>query len=81
MNPQHLIDYAQRDWQLLDEKKAEYWRERQHRLGPGEGVRVAEELRRWVRQIRPDWPTPADREADLAHHIRLGEMLRSVQLD
>ncbi len=43
-------------------------------------LRIGDSLREQARALRPDWPDEAEREADLAHHIRLSELLRSVVL-
>lgn len=56
-----------------------YWVERLRRLGPAESFRVAAELRRHVRTVRPDWPDRAEREADLATHVAVHEALSCVQ--
>ncbi len=78
MLKQDLIDFAQRSRVDLAEIDAAYWRERKQRYGEGEGLRIAEELRQQVLLVRPDWPTPEDRAADLAAHVQLSEQLRSV---
>ena len=70
--------YMSRDWDAVRVAKDRYWGERIRRLGAAEGLRVGEELRRQVLAMHPGWPSPADREADLAHHVRLGELLRRV---
>lgn len=79
MDRQDLLAFSRRNWAQLAELKAEHWRERRERLGPAEGVRMAELLRQHVRRTRPDWPDARQRAEDLAHHIRLGEMLRRVR--
>lgn len=79
MTPEELRDFATRDWEELARLKTQYWLERKRALGPAEGIRVADQLRRHVRLTRPDWPSAEDREEDLAHHVRLGEMLRRVR--
>lgn len=56
-----------------------YWVERLRRLGPAESLRVAGELWRHVRTLRPDWPDRQEREADLAAHLAVGEALRRVR--
>jgi hypothetical protein len=28
-----------------------------------------------MRRVRPDWPTPADRREDLAHHVALKQAI------
>ncbi|MEM7481612.1 MAG: hypothetical protein AAF481_10600 [Acidobacteriota bacterium] len=78
MEASDLRGYANRSRSSLAEIEAAYWRSRKDRFGAGEGLRIAAELREHVRTVRPDWPTPEDRLADLQAHIRLGELLRSV---
>ena len=78
MRAEDLVEFATRDRSEVAAEKARYWIERKQRLGPAEGLRVAEELRRHVRQIRPDWPSEAERAEDLATHLRVAEALRRV---
>jgi hypothetical protein len=66
------------DWSELARSKARYWIDRKRRLGPAEGIRVADELRRQVAAARPDWPSAADRAADLEVHARVAACLRRV---
>jgi len=40
---------------------------------------IADSIREYVRALKPDWPNAAEREADLAAHIRLSEKLRAAQ--
>jgi predicted subunit of tRNA(5-methylaminomethyl-2-thiouridylate) methyltransferase len=75
---QDLIDFAERSRVDLSAIDAAYWRQRKRRLGLGEGNRIAEELRRHVLELRPDWPSEQERRADFEAHLRLSEMLRSV---
>ncbi len=66
------------DWSELERSKADYWHARKKKLGAVEGVRIADELRRQVQALRPDWPSPAERAADLETHVRVARMLRRV---
>jgi hypothetical protein len=68
--------FVDRDWRGLRDSKDDYWAERITRLGPAEGLRIAGELRAQVIAMHPDWPADDDREADLAGHARLSELLR-----
>lgn len=72
--------FVGRDWQRVDESKALYWKERKSGLGPAEGIRVADELRRQVLAQQPDWPSAEERGSDLATHQRVAEMLARVGL-
>lgn len=68
--------YLERDWGAVTALKEQYWVERVRRLGSGEGLRVADELRRQVVALRPGWPSPEDRRKDFEDHERLAELLR-----
>ena len=56
--------------------KDAYWCERIDRLGPMEGFRIAEELRREVLRACPGWPDEDLRQADLLSHVRVTDLLR-----
>src|SRR5512140_2676952 len=49
------------------------------REGAGEGLLIADELRRHAQRLHPDWPSDEDRQEDLETHIRVSAALRSVQ--
>ena len=66
--------YVSRDWEAVRENKDAYWGERVLRLGPAEGFRVAEELRRQALQQDPTWLDAASRDEDLQCHVRLAEI-------
>lgn len=76
---QDLVRFATRPWQVIADSDAEHWLLRKRALGPAEGIRMAEELRALVAAQRPDWPGPAEREADREVHARVSEALRSVR--
>ena len=78
MDPDALREYAARERRALADLKAVHWRDRTALLGGGEALRVADDLRRWFIQQNPGWPSAADREGDLATHIRVGDALRRV---
>lgn len=68
--------YVSRDWEAVRENKDAYWGERILRLGPREGFRVAEALRRQALEMDPTWPDAARRHEDLECHVRLAEIFR-----
>jgi len=76
---QDLIDLAQRDWSAIADSKAAYWPERGRRVGQDAAFRAADDIRRYVATVRPDWPDADARAADLASHVELGERLRRVR--
>ena len=71
-----IREFVSRDWGAARENKDAYWGERISRLGPVEGLRVADDLRRQVLLRDPAWPDAALRRADLSSHVRLAELLR-----
>lgn len=66
------------DHAAADRVRTAYWVERLRRLGPTESFRVADELWRQVRALRPDFPDRRGREADLADHVALLKALSRV---
>ena len=79
MTHDEIRAYAGRDWSLVEESKRRHWAERKKSLSPAEALEVAEGLRRHARAIKPDWPSPAERAADIEVHARVGACLRRVR--
>lgn len=77
MRKEDIIAFAQRDWEAIAERKRRYWAE--NAMTADERLHIADELRRHARELHPDWPTPEQREEDLATHVRVGEALRRVR--
>lgn len=71
-----IREYISRDWEAVRENKDAYWAERILRLGPCEGFRIAEELRRQALAQDPAWPDAARQEEDLQSHLRVARLLR-----
>lgn len=71
-----IREYVSRDWEAARDSKDAYWAERIARLGPGEGLRIADELRRQVLRQHPGWPGDEARHADLMAHVKLADLLR-----
>jgi len=71
-----IQSYVARDWAAARESKDAFWATRIARLGPFEGLRIADELRRQVVRQNPEWPSDEERHNDLAAHTRLSELLR-----
>ena len=67
-----IREFMGRDWRAARAAKDAYWAERVARLGPLEGLRIADELRRQALLQNPHWPEAADR--DLLAHVRLAEL-------
>jgi hypothetical protein len=76
-----LVEFSRRPRGGVDETRAEYWMSFTQSHGPAAALRIADELRRYVQLLRPDWPTAEDRAADLATHMRLSDAFRRVRLN
>jgi hypothetical protein len=71
-----IREFVDRDWAAVRASKDEYWGERIARLGPLEGWRIVDELRRQALRQNPDWPSAHDRDSDLQFHVRLAQLFR-----
>lgn len=69
-----IRDFMARDWDAARDSKLVYWAERIARLGPREGLRIADELRRQARLQNPTWPDAETRTEDLRAHVRMTEL-------
>jgi len=78
MTREDIRAFARRDWATVAEAKARFWAERKWAMTASDALATAEMLRQHARRLRPDWPSPDERAADLAHHVRLSEALRAV---
>ena len=71
-----IREFVSRDWAATREAKDMYWAARIARLGPLEGLRIADELRRQALAQDAAWPHPADRDQDLVSHARVAGLFR-----
>ncbi len=67
--------FARRDWAAIQRLKQDQWREQKRALPPSAAIQLAAGLFQFVRTLKPDWPNPQEREADLASHIRVAGIL------
>lgn len=74
-----LVDFARRDWAAVEAAKSEDWARRKESIGADRLLAAADGLRRSVARLRPDWPSAAEREADLAAHVELSRRLGTVR--
>ena len=75
-----IQSYVSRDWAAARESKDAFWATRIARLGPIEGLRIADELRRQVIRQNPGWPSDQERRDDITAHTRLSGLLRRAGL-
>ncbi|HEY3203079.1 MAG TPA: hypothetical protein VGL03_05405 [Thermoanaerobaculia bacterium] len=78
MRRSNLRAFAEREWQVLAERKSTHWKEVKRMSGAAWGIRVGEELRRHARRLHPKWPARKDRRDDLTTHARVASSLRRV---
>jgi hypothetical protein len=71
-----IREFVGRDWTAVRESKDAYWAARIERLGPIEGLRIADELRRQMLLHNPAWPDARLREDDVLAHARLAQLLQ-----
>ena len=70
MDPRQIEAFARRQWQLTAWSKAAYWAD-QFRRDRRSTWDAAQALLAHVRSVQPDFPSQADRDADLAAHLSL----------
>jgi hypothetical protein len=75
MDARHLQAYAARPWHLVAAHKSAYWASVRRQRGALATFEASQTLWIHMRQVRPDWPAPTDRQADLAHHVALKRAL------
>ena len=71
-----IREFVSRDWRAARESKDAYWGERIARLGPIEGFRIAEELRRQAVLTDATWPDASLRRQDVLFHVHLADLFR-----
>ena len=71
-----IREFVSRDWAAVRDSKDAYWADRVARLGPIEGLRIADELRRQALVCDADWPDAGARREDLRSHVHLVDLLR-----
>jgi hypothetical protein len=74
MRDDDLRAYAQRPWPAAEARKQAHWA-RELSDNPLATFEASQALWIHMRQINPNWPTDAERQEDLAHHIALKRMI------
>jgi len=69
-----LRAYAHRPWPAAEAQKQAHWA-RELSDNPLATFEASQALWIHMRQINPNWPTDAERQEDLAHHIALKRMI------
>jgi hypothetical protein len=79
MEREDLIAFARRDWDAIAAMKERSWVEQKKQMTAAQALRLADDMRCAVLARRPDWPSEDERDADLATHVRVSELLHRVQ--
>jgi hypothetical protein len=74
MRDDDLRAYARRPWRTAEALKQANWT-RELAENPLATFEASQALWVHMRQINPDWPTDAERQEDLAHHILLKHLI------
>jgi hypothetical protein len=71
-----LREYATCDWKAAEIAKREWMAAEIRHIGPSEALGRSAGMDRDVALLRPEGPTPEERDADIRDHVRLSEQLR-----
>lgn len=71
VKPADIREFAHRNRAEVEALKQRYWAEQHRVFGNARTAHVSQALWRYMRRLRPDWPSAHDRAQDLAHHIEL----------
>ena len=78
MSREDLVRFARRDWAAVAAAKEQQWLRQKRSMSPADLLQMSDVMLRYVQTLRPDWPSRADREADIETHHRVGQALRAV---
>lgn len=73
-----IEQYVHRDWDAVSESKLAYWAGRFRDGGWAPAWTAANGLLLDMRRARPDYPSAADRDVDLAAHVQVRERLDRI---
>ena len=68
-----------RDWTEVRASREAYWVTHKAAMTSLEALQLADGLRAHVKALRPEWPSDAERDADVELHSRVAEMLSRVR--
>lgn len=78
MTREEILAYVNRDWAAVEAAKLADWAARKREMSAEQALELAGALAQDVRSRRPDWPSVAERDADLAAHVELSRTLGLV---
>jgi hypothetical protein len=75
MDARAVRAYVERDWAAAAASKQDHWAAQFAARGAEATLGAAEALWRYMRELRPEWPTDDDRRVDLEHHVAMKRAL------
>lgn len=78
MTQDDIRGFVNRDWAGLGTAKAVAWQAGKRTAA--DDLHAADQLRQYVLSVRPGWPSPDDRAADLSNHLRVSEALGAIAI-
>lgn len=76
MDSEAIRAFANRAWDNVRLADDEHWSRETREHGPDAAVRACSALWVHMRRVSPGWPDERQRAEDLAHHVRMSELLR-----
>jgi hypothetical protein len=71
MDREAIVAFVRRGWAAAEAREQDHWAREFAERGPDATLAASQALWQHMRTIRPDWPSAAERQADLDHHIAL----------
>ena len=78
MEREAIRQFVCRDWSQVAEAKTRSWLDSKRGRSLADVLITGDQLRRYAQSMRPDWPSAAERDADLATHRRVAEALHAT---
>jgi hypothetical protein len=78
---ENLRSFAHRDWSRFEQIETAARPKHKRARGATNLLTDADALRQHAQLLRPNWPSPEERLADLLSHVRVSEALRRVRID
>jgi len=78
VTPEDLKRFAGRDWAQAADDKRDYWARQYREHGSAPARTAATVLLLHMYTVQPGYPSAADREEDLQHHLLLRQRLDLV---
>jgi len=80
MTREDVRRFVDRDWARVSAAKDRAWLAAKRDNGAADALRAGDQLRRFARSVRADWPDLAHRTNDRQTHVRVSEALGAVRI-